>query len=366
MREVTTTLRPVVREADHGGHPSAAPAQRPAQCAESLPDAMQRLFGDASLHTLLGGNGDGLPFAALRQTAARPAVDFLSRPGKGVRARLVQLGWELAGGSGRSPVPLSHLVELIHAGSMIVDDIEDGSTHRRGVPTLHQRYGTPLALNTGNLLYFLPFELLDELPLAPPIALALHRRLTRTMLRAHFGQSLDLGTSAAELAQTEMGCVVRAISVLKTGSLMALAASIGASALAAAERGRVLAEFGAALGVALQMLDDLGNLAGARDPHKRYEDLRLARPTWAWAWLAHDLPAAEFAALQAQVAAVRAGEAAPEPLAQRLRAALGDEGERHARALVADALARLRRSVGPSAALRALTDECVRLLGSYG
>ena len=44
-----------------------------------------------------------------------------------------------------------------------------------------------------------------------------------------------------------------------------------------------LDDFGRELGVALQMFDDLGNVLGIREPSKRYEDLTLYRPSWAWA-----------------------------------------------------------------------------------
>ena len=83
----------------------------------------------------------------------------------GLAARLVELGWELAEAPGTAPSDLAHMVELLHAGSMIVDDIEDGSQRRRGEPALHVLHGVPLALNTGNLLYFLPLGLLRRLRL---------------------------------------------------------------------------------------------------------------------------------------------------------------------------------------------------------
>jgi hypothetical protein len=54
------------------------------------------------------------------------------------------------------------VVEFIHAGSLVVEDIEDGSRIRRGRVALHVRYGMPVALNAGNWLYFWPFELLKK------------------------------------------------------------------------------------------------------------------------------------------------------------------------------------------------------------
>src|SRR5262249_10800792 len=181
-------------------------------------------------------------------------------------------------GEGLPPSDLAHIVELIHAGSMIVDDIEDGSRRRRGEPALHVLHGVPLALNTGNLLYFLPLGLLRRLQLGAAAELVLHRRIARTMVRAHCGQALDLGTLVSQLSQADLPHVVRASSALKTGSLTGLAASLGAVAASAAPPAvHALTRFGEELGVALQMLDDIGNLRGVGDLEKRHEDLRLGR-----------------------------------------------------------------------------------------
>jgi geranylgeranyl pyrophosphate synthase len=49
------------------------------------------------------------------------------------------------------------LSELIHTGSLIIDDIQDQSELRRGRPSLYRTYGIDVAINAGNTLYFLPF-----------------------------------------------------------------------------------------------------------------------------------------------------------------------------------------------------------------
>jgi geranylgeranyl pyrophosphate synthase len=72
---------------------------------------------------------------------------------------------------------------------------------------------------------------------------------------------------------------------------MGLAMILG-GAIGGAPRETILAlgDFGRELGVALQMFDDLGNVLGIRDPSKRYEDLTLYRPSWAWARAAKSSP----------------------------------------------------------------------------
>ena len=242
---------------------------------------------------------DGVPDALWEKALRGPARDLFSRPGKGLRTRLVEAGWRLGGGVGACPTPVPLLVEILHAGSLVVDDIEDGSTHRRGEPALHHRYGLPRALNLGNWMYFWPQRIVRRLGLPPDVELGLHQRLADTLYLCHLGQGLDLSAHAAEVPREKIAGVVAATTALKTGALTELAVSLGALvALARPARVGQLARFGRDAGIALQMLDDLGNLVGHKEPSKQHEDLRLGRATWPWAWLAELVDDATFERLQ--------------------------------------------------------------------
>lgn len=222
-----------------------------------------------------------------QQSLSRPLREFLGRPGKEFRAKLTTYCWGISGRQDPISPVLPLLVELIHAGSLIVDDIQDGSRLRRGGEALHHLVGVPLALNCGNWLYFWPLLLLERLGLEPEVELHLHREFIQAMHRCHYGQSLDLGARILEVPQAEVAGVVQTITELKTGSLMRLAASVGAiSAKASPEVCATVAEFGRRLGIGLQMLNDLGHLRQSQ----HYEDLRHGRLTWLWAWLSEELP----------------------------------------------------------------------------
>jgi geranylgeranyl pyrophosphate synthase len=117
----------------------------------------------------------------LSETLVDPLNDFFSRPSKNVRGKLLEIGFCLGSAGRISSLTsaerelcrnLSEILEAIHAGSLIVDDIQDGSRLRRGQETLHLRYGMPVALNAGNFLYFLPLQRLSELGLEPGLELA--------------------------------------------------------------------------------------------------------------------------------------------------------------------------------------------------
>lgn len=312
-------------------------------------------------------DGEDLPMHLWERALLGPAREFLRRPGKQFRARLVEICWDLAGGrAGAMPRELPLVVELLHAGSLIVDDIEDGSATRRGAPALHHIYGTPIALNTGNWMYFWPFTLLERVGLPDGCRAEIHRRAGRTMLLCHQGQALDLALKIGELEQPEVPRVVRTSTRLKTGALMELAAVVGAMAAGAGGREvEAVAEFGRELGVGLQMLDDLGGLTCASRQHKGAEDLRLGRPTWPWAWAAIHAAPKRFAGLQEEARQVSAG-AAPDALARGLDALVGDIGRESVHISLSRSLTVLREALGPSPALEGLGQEIQRLEHSYG
>ncbi|HVT08089.1 MAG TPA: polyprenyl synthetase family protein [Polyangia bacterium] len=338
-------------------------------------DLLERAFSEGGLAALdRAGVASRVPREAWEAALLGPARALLSRPGKGFRESLVRLCWSIGGGRGEMPSALPLIVEIIHAGSLVIDDVEDDSSLRRGGACLHRLYGVPIAINVGNWMYFWALDLVGELGLADERAGALQRALTAGMFRCHFGQALDLSRPVGRIPQSEIGAIVDAATALKTGALMELAARAGAIAAGASPAvGDALARFGRHLGRGLQMLDDLGNIAPASDGDnpKRHEDLRLGRPTWPWAWAADALDEISFAALQADARVVQAQAAAGRPaatetLAAALRSALGVQGRRIARQVLARGVGELAQAVGPRPEIAHLNAEIARLEASYG
>jgi geranylgeranyl pyrophosphate synthase len=294
-----------------------------------------------------------------------PAREFLRRPGKEFRARLVEAAWMLGGGvPGAMPATLPLVVEVLHAGSLIIDDIEDDSAERRGAPTLHRVVGTPLALNTGNWMYFWSVALLRR---SAPESLvpSLIGKTLDTMLHCHEGQALDLSVRIFDLPQGDVGPLVAATTDLKTGGLMELAAFLGGTVAGAdSDRCAALARFGRALGNGLQRLDDLGGVTSARRRDKGHEDLRHARPTWPWAWLADELDEVTFHDLRNHAREV-AGGADPAPLSRRIGELVRPTGHADTHHHLTSSLAELRAAIGAHPALDAIEGEINRLERSY-
>ena len=115
--------------------------------AEARRALLEELLAEAPEDLRAGGTLDPKYLAT---ALIDPAHDILGRPGKEFRSRMLESCWTLAGGEpGKHPERLPLVVELLHAGSLVIDDIEDDSQTRRGEPALHRSYGVPLALNTN-------------------------------------------------------------------------------------------------------------------------------------------------------------------------------------------------------------------------
>lgn len=308
-----------------------------------------------------------VPSTLWRRALSGPAASFLARPGKELRTQIVQFGWLLAGG-GRPDVcdRIALIVELLHAGSLIVDDVEDGSKERRGAPALHELVGVPLAINTGSWMYFWALAELAELDVSPAVQLAMQRTAIRTLARCHEGQALDLAIKVCDLDPVEVRRVVAATTRLKTGALCRLAAELGALAAdGPLERREAIARFGEEVGIGLQMLDDGGSTTAPARRAKGLEDLVSGRPTWPWAWLAEDSPFV-WSRLADKQRAVIAGSGNAYELLDELGREVAVVGRAETHATLESALARLMGAVGSSDVTDDIATFLDRMEVSYG
>jgi geranylgeranyl diphosphate synthase, type I len=149
-------------------------------------------------------------------------------------------------------------VELVHNFSLLHDDLMDGDTERRHRPTVWARWGAPAAILTGDALLALAQEVLLEAP--SPHAAATARALAATTRELIRGQVADVAFERrADVGLAE--CLDMAAG--KTGALLAASATVGARlAGAPAPLLAALETFGAAVGAAFQLVDDLLGIWG--------------------------------------------------------------------------------------------------------
>lgn len=183
--------------------------------------------------------------------------------GKRLRPLLVLAACEAVGGLHAAGLRAACAVELIHAYSLVHDDMPcmDNDVLRRGKPTVHVQFGEARALLAGDALQALAFELIapagDEHAQLPA---AMQAQLCSLLARAAGargmagGQAIDLASVGLQLSEDQL----RQMHRLKTGALLQASVLMGAACadVSAATRA-ALAEYGAALGLAFQVVDDI-------------------------------------------------------------------------------------------------------------
>lgn len=247
--------------------------------------------------------------------------------GKRFRAALVQWAYAFAGGSGRAPEAVIDAVEMLHAGSLVIDDFEDDSETRRGQPALHRVIGSARAVNAGNWMYFRALELAGAAYNRPGKSATLLQRLIEVARQCHEGQAIDLSTRVDEVTPRQARATAVAISRWKTGRLVSLAAWCGAHAADGDPQTlRAVASFGCRVGICLQMRNDLDELTALVQGAERCDDLRNRRVTWPWAWAAIELSEQQFCRLQRRLRRLPRHPAALRPLARELLDVSQDRG----------------------------------------
>jgi len=182
--------------------------------------------------------------------------------GKRVRALLAYAGGELAGADPAHVDAAAAAVELIHAYSLVHDDLPcmDDDVLRRGKPTCHVAFGEAVALLAGDALQSLAFEILANAGAGDArCQLALLARACGSRGMAG-GQAIDLAAVGTTLRLPEL----QRMHELKTGALIGAALHLGAGCgrTLSAEEDHALDGYAAAIGLAFQVVDDVLDVEG--------------------------------------------------------------------------------------------------------
>jgi farnesyl diphosphate synthase len=205
---------------------------------------------------------------ALPQSSHSPRLDAAMRHavlggGKRLRPMLTYAAGTAFGGKEESLDAAATAVELVHAFSLVHDDLPamDDDELRRGRPTVHVEFDVATAILAGDALQALAFEVLASAPLDAGIRITLVRELAVASGAAGMcaGQSLDMAATGQSLDLPRL----EQLHALKTGALIRAAVRMGAiSAAAPASCLPALDEFANALGLAFQIRDDILDVEG--------------------------------------------------------------------------------------------------------
>jgi geranylgeranyl diphosphate synthase type II len=191
--------------------------------------------------------------------------DYPLRRAKALRPALCIAACRALGGNMEAVLPSAATLELYHNAFLIHDDVEDGSWHRRGAPTLHREHGVPIAVNTGDAM----------------LALALQPLLANTRLLG-LGASLRILSCVAEMSRQSVEGQALELAWIRDGTWVledadylrmvhqkttwySFAAPLVIGAIVAGvptEQHAALHEIARCLGAAFQIQDDVLNLVG--------------------------------------------------------------------------------------------------------
>lgn len=182
----------------------------------------------------------------LPRTDLGEVIDYvLSAPGKRVRPLILLFSSRAFGSSSEKAMDAALAVELVHAASLVHDDILDQGIERRGSPSIFERYGPEEALLTGDYLISKSIELISSY--SQPVISS----FARACMEMAEGEMLDLSINCSP--EDYHHCISK-----KTASLFAASARIGCIIGDASEEDVARFErYGMHLGLAYQILDDL-------------------------------------------------------------------------------------------------------------
>ncbi|KAF8877947.1 isoprenoid synthase domain-containing protein [Gymnopilus junonius] len=217
---------------------------------------------------------EDMPLDVLYEHLFAPVRHLTDRGGKSWRSYLSVACIAVFGADPEKGKSLLAAMELLHTGSLIIDDIQDESPLRRGVDSVHSIWGVPTAINAGTAAYFAFETAMRSLSanLEPEKKVRIYEIFFETMRAGHAGQALDIaGQQRSDLDDILAGRAhpsvlekrVLTVHRLKTAIIAGNIAKIS-SILAGATpaQSRALSSHCERLGIAFQIIDDVYDIRG--------------------------------------------------------------------------------------------------------
>ncbi len=228
-----------------------------------LEEYLVKESSDRYIGKLLGKSGYKYHHEALGRAILDPAWYLLGLGGKRWRPVLMAIVIEALKKNPDDYLEFCLVPEVIHNGTLVHDDIEDGSDFRRSAPAVHVKYGLDVGTNLGDFMYFFPLvAVMDSDKLSSEQKSKFLSISMREMLRVTAGQATDIAwhrflVDPMSISEDHYLQMV----YNKSGVLARMACELaGVIGEANDETIEVLGHFGATVGVAFQIQDDLLNI----------------------------------------------------------------------------------------------------------
>lgn len=189
------------------------------------------------------------------------ASHLIVHGGKRLRPYMVMRSCQILGGKISNAMPAASAVEMIHNFTLVHDDIMDNDEIRHGVPTVHKKFGMPIAILAGDVLFSKAYQVIANSKLSPVSTTQLVSRLAKACVDVCEGQLLDVKMAEDEKIPTQAEYIT--MIGKKTAALFDVSCAMGAICATNEKRDiSNLSSFGRNLGIAFQITDDLIGVMG--------------------------------------------------------------------------------------------------------
>ncbi|QDI88636.1 polyprenyl synthetase family protein [Candidatus Nitrosopumilus sp. SW] len=181
--------------------------------------------------------------------------------GKRLRPYMVIRSCQILDGKVSNAMPAASAVEMVHNFTLVHDDIMDNDEMRHGVPTTHRKYGMPIAILAGDVLFSKAYQVISDTKLSPTATTHLISRLAKACVDVCEGQLLDVKMAEEKKIPTQSQYIT--MIGKKTAALFDVSCAMGA--ICATNKTKDisnLSSFGRNLGIAFQITDDLIGVMG--------------------------------------------------------------------------------------------------------
>ncbi|EAR95693.2 polyprenyl synthetase protein (macronuclear) [Tetrahymena thermophila SB210] len=203
---------------------------------------------------------------SLTKAISEPVWDLLDRGGKRWRPILCIILAEAFNLGQEDVKEIASLCEIVHNGTLVVDDIEDNSTVRRDKKCVHLIYGVDISINAGNMMYFAPLHiLLKSNKYTDQQKLRFAKIYAEEMTQLHLGQGWDILWHNTDKLEGRIPTEQQYLQMTahKTGVLARLSSRLICAAVnTSVEDEMTISRFSERIGVAFQIQDDILNLEG--------------------------------------------------------------------------------------------------------
>lgn len=189
------------------------------------------------------------------------ASHLITSGGKRLRPYLVLKSCEVLGGNVEDAIAAASAVEMVHNFTLVHDDIMDNDEMRHGVPTVHKKFGIPIAILAGDVLFSKAYQTVSNSNLPSNALINLVERLAKACVDVCEGQLLDIRMAESEKIPTQSQYINMVEK--KTAALFEVSCAMGAICAQSSYKDvSNLAKFGKNLGIAFQITDDIIGVLG--------------------------------------------------------------------------------------------------------